>query len=70
MNWNSSLPDISPLWQYTKGKGIKVAILDSGADFSHPVLKQRIKEYEDFTDSVTRLGGGKGSKHHQYLPRK
>src|SRR5262249_28657466 len=55
MNWNSSLPDISPLWQYTKGAGIKVAILDSGADFSHPALEGRIKEYEDFTGSATRL---------------
>jgi subtilisin family serine protease len=55
MNWNSSLPDISPLWRYTKGKGIKVAILDSGADISHPALGRRIKEYEDFTGGVTRL---------------
>ena len=55
MNWNSSLPDISPLWRYTKGKGIKVAILDSGADISHPALERRIKEYEDFTDGVTRF---------------
>jgi subtilisin family serine protease len=55
MNWNTSLPDISPLWQYTKGEGIKVAVLDSGADFSHPAFGRRIKEYEDFTDGVTRL---------------
>jgi subtilisin family serine protease len=55
MNWNSSLADISPLWRYTKGAGVKVAVLDSGADLTHPALERRIKEYEDFTGAVIRL---------------
>lgn len=38
-------------WQKTKGKGIKVAVLDTGIDLDHPDLMKNIVEAVDFTDS-------------------
>ncbi|WP_329124730.1 S8 family peptidase [Streptomyces sp. NBC_01465] len=43
------------------GKGTKVAVLDTGADFEHPDLKGRITDSKNFTDSDTtedRAGHG------------
>ncbi|MCU6339647.1 S8 family serine peptidase, partial [Enterobacter quasiroggenkampii] len=33
------------------GKGIKVAVIDSGADMEHPLLKDRIVKAHDFVES-------------------
>jgi len=38
------------LWNETKGKGITVAILDTGCEISHPDLKDRIIGGRNFTD--------------------
>lgn len=38
------------LWNTTKGKGIKVAVLDTGCDINHPDLKDRIIGGWNFTD--------------------
>ncbi|MFD1955169.1 S8 family peptidase [Paenibacillus thailandensis] len=38
------------VWSQTKGKGIKVAILDTGCDTSHPDLQGRIIGGRNFTD--------------------
>ncbi|MDF2035620.1 S8 family peptidase [Cytobacillus oceanisediminis] len=38
------------IWNETKGKGIKVAVLDTGCDLSHPDLKDRITGGRNFTD--------------------
>ncbi|MFF1401279.1 S8 family serine peptidase [Streptomyces sp. NPDC058287] len=49
---DKSVPQINApqAWKdgYT-GKGVTVAVLDSGADFSHPTLAGRIASSEDFT---------------------
>ncbi|MEH7887191.1 S8 family peptidase [Bacillus sp. JJ1609] len=38
------------IWNETKGKGITVAILDTGCEISHPDLKDRIIGGRNFTD--------------------
>ncbi|SDD98013.1 major intracellular serine protease [Bhargavaea beijingensis] len=38
------------IWDETKGKGIKVAVLDTGCDVNHPDLKERIIGGRNFTD--------------------
>ncbi|MEH7442689.1 S8 family peptidase [Bacillus sp. JJ1122] len=38
------------IWNKTKGKGIKVAVLDTGCDITHPDLKDRIIGGRNFTD--------------------
>ncbi|EWG10090.1 S8 family peptidase [Cytobacillus firmus] len=38
------------VWSETKGKGIKIAVLDTGCDISHPDLKDRVTGGRNFTD--------------------
>ncbi|MCF8059938.1 MAG: S8 family peptidase [Bacteriovoracaceae bacterium] len=51
LQWNYKNIDLLGAWKYTKGKGAKVLILDSGIDKNHPSLKQKIAEIVDFTKS-------------------
>lgn len=38
-NWNLKVENIPAEWRETKGKGVKIAILDSGAELNHLALK-------------------------------
>jgi len=38
------------IWNYTMGRGIRVGVIDTGADVNHIDLKDRIKKYKDFTN--------------------
>ncbi len=38
-DWNKQLLNIPDAWKQTKGRGIKVAVLDTGMDMSHPNLQ-------------------------------
>jgi major intracellular serine protease len=38
------------IWNQTKGKGIKVAVLDTGCEVNHPELRERIVGGRNFTD--------------------
>ncbi|MEH7615046.1 S8 family peptidase [Cytobacillus firmus] len=38
------------VWSETKGKGIKIAVLDTGCDISYPDLKDRVTGGRNFTD--------------------
>ena len=60
---NFKLLNISSLWQYSKGEGINIAILDTGIDYTHNNLKNCIKGGINFTtnnenDFMDRYGHG------------
>jgi hypothetical protein len=38
-DWNQAIPNIPNEWRSTEGKGIKIAILDSGANLINPTLQ-------------------------------
>src|SRR5438445_13897705 len=40
--WAGILPDT--LWKGRTGRGVRVAVVDSGIDTEHPALKDRVKE--------------------------
>ena len=40
-------------WYETKGKGVKVGVIDTGVDVYHEDLKDRVEEYINFTDEGT-----------------
>lgn len=42
-DWGVRLVNPYGIWEHTKGKGIKIATIDSGVDASHPDLKDNIK---------------------------
>ena len=50
------------IWDQTKGKGITVAILDTGCDITHPDLKERIVGGSNFTND----DGGKTDVYKDY----
>ena len=66
--------DITPEWAWggTTGRGVKVAIVDSGVDGDHPVIGGRVAGYVDVTiasdgdilldDSPTRTHPGTGRR--------
>jgi len=51
VDWGLQAIQAPAAWKITKGKGIKVGILDTGIDLNHPDLKDNIKAYQDFTKS-------------------
>jgi subtilisin family serine protease len=40
--WHVTAFEIPSVWQYSKGEGVKIAVLDSGADLKHPDLKDNL----------------------------
>jgi len=51
VSWANDFVGISEAWKITKGKGVKVCILDTGCDLHHPDLRSGIVEAVDFTRS-------------------
>ncbi|HVL15848.1 MAG TPA: S8 family peptidase [Gemmata sp.] len=50
-DWGHTNLKIAECWKSTKGKGVKVLVLDTGADHGHRDLKNKLKGSKDFTNS-------------------
>lgn len=56
--------DIYEEWAKTKGKGIKIGIIDTGIDTDHPDLKHAIKATYNSFDGSTNVEDGEGHGTH------
>jgi subtilisin family serine protease len=64
VNWGLKMLSIPPLWEETQGKGVKVAVLDTGIDSQHPDFSDVVVGSEDFTDSKNGVADMKGHGTH------
>ena len=66
LQWEDDRDGVRTAWNTTKGAGIKVAVIDSGIDPSHPELRDNVL-FTDNTIPCNRLtaifGGGIGGLH-------
>lgn len=53
IDWGLQFFRIPELWKHSKGRGIRVAVLDTGIDFEHPELRDAIIDARDFTNSLS-----------------
>ncbi|TKI88948.1 peptidase S8, partial [Bacillus cereus] len=49
IDWGVNLIQAPQMWSITKGEGIRVAILDTGIDATHPDLAANYKKGMNFT---------------------
>jgi subtilisin family serine protease len=61
INWAEQILGIPSVWTKTKGKGAKVAVLDTGIDPDHPDLKTAIVSMRDFTGDGIEDENGHGT---------
>lgn len=45
LTWGLAALEVRDLWKHTRGKGVKVAILDTGVYADHPALQGRVKKF-------------------------
>ncbi len=51
IDWGLTAYNIPAHWQQSRGRGVKVAVLDTGIDQTHPDLRDAIDDAHDFTGS-------------------
>jgi subtilisin len=61
INWGQYLLGIPDSWSQSQGKGIKVAVLDTGIDTDHPDLKDAIADSKDFSGDGIEDANGHGT---------
>lgn len=61
ISWGFHAIVIREAWKKAKGEGIKVAVLDTGVDYNHKDLKNRIIKVRDFTNSSPLDRNGHGT---------
>jgi subtilisin len=49
--WEITAFDLPNAWNFTEGEGVKVAVLDTGADLNHPDLKDNLLPGKNFVDT-------------------
>lgn len=48
--WEIKKFDIENQWKYSKGEGVKIAVIDTGADLDHPDIKNNLLQGKNFID--------------------
>ena len=61
ISWAKVLLDVPKVWRVTQGKGVKVAVLDTGVDPDHPDLEKAIVGHKDFTGDGIEDKNGHGT---------
>lgn len=64
IDWGLDMLNIPNFWRYSKGEGIKVAILDTGIAINHPDLRHAIIKCKDFTNSISGIADTRGHGTH------
>lgn len=52
VDWGQTWLGVDKLWGKTRGKGVRIAVLDTGCDVNHPDLDGAIDDAQDFTGSA------------------
>lgn len=50
LGWEMTKFDIPSLWKHSTGKGVKVAVVDTGCDLNHPDIKNNLIQGKNFID--------------------
>lgn len=62
VDWGLALLHVPEQWRQTQGQGVRVALLDTGLEHTHPDLRGAVDELRDFTGSpsgaLDRVGHG------------
>jgi subtilisin family serine protease len=64
IDWGLSLLHVPDHWKQTAGQGIRVAVLDTGIDATHPDLASAIDGTRDFTNSPIGTNDAQGHGTH------
>lgn len=57
VDWGLKELNIPDIWKFTRGAGVKVGVIDTGADLTHPDLFLGIEASADFTGKGTAQDG-------------
>lgn len=50
LGWEITKFNIPDLWKYSTGKGVKVAVIDTGCDLNHPDIKNNLLQGKNFVN--------------------
>ncbi len=56
--------NVEEAWRYTKGEGVKTAVIDEGIDIDHNDLRENIIGFANFNDPNSNYPGSKSGKWH------